>query len=261
MTRDLISFDWKVCEAGYEWVHVDESGTAHWRRPPETWPSDSPIGPYGGSNVVYMGHSRAGPPYFLAAIDKWRERPISPIKENPNLFLEFASLSEKPDDILGFANKWGLLGEPVRPLPHAILQRRFDAKPAIHLLEPVSEWLFAIGSIRSLVAIFSKVNDEDWYDRLGFLNSQLVASLNVKLEYDAESRDPTLKLLPKSLSAAMYLQIASAITEHAGYRDCVVCKKWFEISRSYAARSDKIYCSDACRMRAYRIRCREASRT
>ena len=51
----------------------------------------------------------------------------------------------------------------------------------------------------------------------------------------------------------MWLQFANAIEGDRDYAQCVECASWFEIAPG-SGRPDKRYCSDACRMRAYRKR-------
>ena len=65
-----------------------------------------------------------------------------------------------------------------------------------------------------------------------------------------------LSLKPTSLLSAMYLQFSSAIVGFEGItsiRKCEACGTWFEVSPR-AGRPEKKYCSDACKMRAYRNR-------
>lgn len=312
MSRDVISFEWPVCESGYDWVHVEDEVTARWCEPPDKWPSESPIGPLGGGEAgnVWAGTAvLVGPPYFLAALDDEHERLTDPTTENPNLFLTFATLSERPADLQAFANRWGLLGEPLGNRPRAILEPRLGV-----ILEPVSEWIYAIRNFRFLLFIIRRIADGDegllshyvtwdspssvtwragsedphplgiqriisdevnpeWLaeltpgDVLGpaglyvkdRVNAALAAQLSVKMSVDPKTRKVGLGLVPRSLLAAMYLQLASALVDAAGFRECVVCSKWFEVSGSYSTRNDRIYCSDACRMRAYRNRRKEAN--
>jgi hypothetical protein len=61
-----------------------------------------------------------------------------------------------------------------------------------------------------------------------------------------------LDLEPKNLLGAVWLQLAQAVGGNRKFRECGGCRRWFECS--LAARSDKLYCSDACRARAYRER-------
>ena len=59
-----------------------------------------------------------------------------------------------------------------------------------------------------------------------------------------------LAVTPRSLLQALWVQFCMAITENASFRRCEQCQRWF----SEASRSDKLFCSDACRIAAYRLR-------
>jgi hypothetical protein len=60
---------------------------------------------------------------------------------------------------------------------------------------------------------------------------------------------------PDSLLSAAWLQFAVAIDGDKEHRQCQrqACGKWFELSPE-VNRADKLFCSDVCRMRAYRQR-------
>jgi hypothetical protein len=62
-----------------------------------------------------------------------------------------------------------------------------------------------------------------------------------------------LCIRPETLLDALWTQVAQAVDGSQSLQNCFVCKQWFTI-KSGEGRSDKKYCSDACRMRAYRKR-------
>jgi hypothetical protein len=63
--------------------------------------------------------------------------------------------------------------------------------------------------------------------------------------------------VPSSLIGLLWLQFADAIATNRIFKQCGQCKKWFETTQS-SARTDKLYCSQTCRVRAYRTRQAEA---
>jgi len=77
----------------------------------------------------------------------------------------------------------------------------------------------------------------------------------VVLKEDPESESKSLRICirPSHLCDALWIQLAQAIDGSDTIRTCIECKKWFTI-KSGQGRSDKEYCSDACKMRAYRKR-------
>jgi hypothetical protein len=56
-----------------------------------------------------------------------------------------------------------------------------------------------------------------------------------------------------NLRTALWLQLADAVVNNRTIERCLVCKRWFEVSPE-ASRSHKRFCSDACRVKAYRDR-------
>jgi hypothetical protein len=64
---------------------------------------------------------------------------------------------------------------------------------------------------------------------------------------------PVLQFAAANLRTALWLQLADAVVNNRTIERCLVCKRWFEVSAE-ASRSHKRYCSDGCRVRAYRDR-------
>jgi hypothetical protein len=76
---------------------------------------------------------------------------------------------------------------------------------------------------------------------------------NVLLRNDARNNSARLCIKPRDLINAMYTQLALAIDGNVNLRSCLECRNWFTLEAG-RGRSDKEYCSNACRMRAYRKR-------
>src|SRR6266542_2500364 len=74
-----------------------------------------------------------------------------------------------------------------------------------------------------------------------------------RLYWDEEEGPPVTRIVPSSLLGALWLQFHQAISSRKDYRQCEVCKSWFEISPK-VNRASKLYCGDACRSQAYRDR-------
>jgi hypothetical protein len=67
----------------------------------------------------------------------------------------------------------------------------------------------------------------------------------------------SVSIMPKGLIGALWLQAALAVSGGKDFRQCHECQTWFEVATGQG-RSDKLYCSTACRMRAYRKRKKES---
>lgn len=82
------------------------------------------------------------------------------------------------------------------------------------------------------------------------LNSNIESNVTSQIVWDSKAERFRLEFAPRNLSGAMGLQLMMAITRSADFKPCVVCGRWMEV----AGGGKKEYCSDACRMKAYRQR-------
>src|SRR5207249_11188065 len=85
------------------------------------------------------------------------------------------------------------------------------------------------------------------------VNRYLEMEISPRLLWELKRNSLGLHLVPSSLHRAMWLQFAQAIGGNKSFRRCLECGKWFEVSPK-TTRSDREYCSDQCRSKAYRDR-------
>jgi hypothetical protein len=83
-------------------------------------------------------------------------------------------------------------------------------------------------------------------------------SLNVhasraQLTWDRSSGRERVRIVPRSLIAAIWLQFSLAIDGKRTYRECPVCHEPFEVGGE-GARADSVYCGRSCNLKAYRAR-------
>lgn len=91
------------------------------------------------------------------------------------------------------------------------------------------------------------------------VNQHLKGRVSPRLLWNKDKTRLGLHIVPRSLIGAIWLQFAQAIDGRKEYRRCEECRTWFELSPDIA-RTSKLYCSNACRSRAYRKRQAEARR-
>jgi len=91
------------------------------------------------------------------------------------------------------------------------------------------------------------------------LNHHLSGRVSPQVYKRDSTNKLTLYIVPNSLIGALWLQFAQAIDGNKEFRRCEECRTWFELSPE-TARTSKLYCSNACRSRAYRKRQAEARR-
>jgi hypothetical protein len=106
-----------------------------------------------------------------------------------------------------------------------------------------SEWIET-----ALVFLMDVVNKELYDHQIG--SPMLVYSGYERLGWQHSAQN---------LVGALWLQFADAIATNRNFQQCFGCKKWFAAAYDLA-RSDKQYCSQTCRTRAYRTRRNEARR-
>lgn len=85
------------------------------------------------------------------------------------------------------------------------------------------------------------------------INDRLKGRISPRLLWGKNRTKLGLYIVPNSLIGALWLQFAQAIDGNKEYRRCEECRGWFELSPE-TARTSKLYCSNACRSRAYRGR-------
>jgi hypothetical protein len=79
----------------------------------------------------------------------------------------------------------------------------------------------------------------------------------VALVWDRAKGGPSVQIMPHNLWAAILLQFALAIDGNRDYQRCPGCGTWFELSPG-TNRSDRLTCSDSCRVRLVRQRREQA---
>lgn len=91
------------------------------------------------------------------------------------------------------------------------------------------------------------------------INEHLHGRASPRLLWDEERERLGLYIVPDGLIGALWLQFARAVERNTTFRQCFECGSWFELAPG-TGRSDKLYCSTPCRIRAYRRRQAEAAR-
>jgi len=85
------------------------------------------------------------------------------------------------------------------------------------------------------------------------INEGLKGRVSAQMGWSNDEGRQVTQLVPDSLIGAMWLQFSMAVSRDIDFEHCLECQSWFEIAPG-SGRPDKSYCSDACRMRAYRKR-------
>lgn len=87
--------------------------------------------------------------------------------------------------------------------------------------------------------------------------TRLQNNVSGTMTWQEESERLRLVFAPTNLLTALWLQFAQSVHGDTEYHSCQQCGKWFEVD-STAVRTSRVYCSSACRSKAYRHRKGEA---
>jgi hypothetical protein len=197
-------------------------------------------------------------------------RQYDPFVEEPALFYVFAELTISPDSIRTFANRYG-------PFSGAEIAYYDEWSDAVRYMnEVIRLWQSIrrrdVGEIEKLFRAWSgreeyeDANDEDILrdaqETLTLTLRNKALDLNVLfLDFDLtpgllSSGAVVLRSCTRSLWQAMWQQLLLAVFESKEFRRCVWCNRPFEASASRPGtkrrgRSDRVFCTDSCRVKSY----------
>jgi hypothetical protein len=167
----------------------------------------------------------------------------------PNLFKVFLKLKDQ-SEMLKFANNYGTLGLTEENGGQRWVEDWGDDSDE-RLVDTPSGWETQIKAMHdAFYGWKGKTAAEADIEKT--INEWLEGCVDVKFQR-AEKHGWELATVPRSLIGALWLQLAQTIAGSKQYKVCPVCGKLFEASRG-ANRSDRLYCTDACKARAYRDR-------
>ena len=198
-------------------------------------------------------------------IEKWRvlqprserTRPVDLFKAK-FAYLEFAQTPATEDGIKDFADRYGPLFPDIGTGPDQYGRSIFTWSSYIEMMRRIVElWKKSrvTGDFRKIIRATKRIRAAD--DLISFMElggpANLLTGVEVQLllKEDPQSASPRLCIRPNSLAHALWAQFLLKIDGNVNLGACVQCRKLFTLE---AGRSDKEYCSDACRMRAYRKR-------
>jgi hypothetical protein len=265
----LLDFECRAAVGGYDVVEFDQTGMKSvWNR--DSGRSEFVLAPNATDDERYLANrwgdhllipvARHAPPSTIVDMLRprsERNRRFNLFQSNSSAFLEFAGTPLTPDGIKAFADV------------HGPLLSRVDEKFPFHDFwgHNLRAWGDTIKEMRKAVDLWDKSRTTGDFSKLirvlerrseirlptpGKISEAGIGA-NVLLKEDPRNASARLCIRPTHLRDALWIQLALAIDGSESLRTCVECKKWFTISAGQG-RSDKEYCSDACRMRAYRKR-------
>lgn len=176
---------------------------------------------------------------------QWRT--YDPLADEVGLFREFAAVEPTPEGIVTFANRYGELGvwrAKVRDFAGA----KYAADEAGG--DSLDHWRREIEAVRTALTNWDA--KQAWEPIEAAVNAAFTRYVAPRLVQGADGV-PAVRLVPKCLAGAIWVQVAEAVTGTKKTQRCVTCGRWFVLSPG-EARADSRYCREACRSRAYRAR-------
>lgn len=191
--------------------------------------------------LYLLGRSKDSP----SAVQTGRLDFYDPIATEPALYRVFAGLDRTPEAILGFANEYGHLAGL------ASLEDWQNKIAHMKRMGSVADRLIALGCSGKKPS--GKVAAE---------STELIRRVldQVQTAPTAEiNEDGTVGLydVAYDLWSALNIQLVEAIADRKQYRPCDECGKPIEISPT-VNRTERAYCSNSCRVKAYRERKKDA---
>lgn len=178
----------------------------------------------------------------------WRcyefETHYDPSAKEPALFRVFAELKPNESAILEFANRFGDIAE----IPLILWG------PGASL----ADWQKAIVEIRSAIKVGDLLVRKSASDaEIAEFVTELLSGLAANVTLSPMGNGIGLRAMGVGLLQAIKFQLADAVIERRGYRKCDFCGRPFEL-RPQVNRSDRVFCTDTCRVKSYQHRKKQA---
>lgn len=177
------------------------------------------------------------------------------------LFHEFGDLDySNQTAILNFARRYGLLGVPMQVQSIRVRAENGEQRDHHASGEPFLRWALEVSLMREGLRLANAKRSIDASGRLKWLFDRHLQHVQGRLDFNPAG-EPKLSLEPRTLVAAMWLQLALAVTAEKRFVACKFCRRIFEISTEQTGfRSHREFCSDSCKTKDYRKRKRTALR-
>ena len=144
---------------------------------------------------------------------------------NGGLFRQFAALEPSPEEILRFADEYGCL---------------MNTDGAV---ERFTEWQFWMALMKDLVAALDDSRNKDFWGLFNGVSGHPWEPLfAARIKPHTDPSKSRLKLIPNSLLAAMWLQLANAGTKSTAFKQCEFCPHWFPVGPGTGRKPSKRFC-------------------
>ena len=247
--------------------------------------------PVGSKPVYGPGRHRMITDGLPESLFRTLAKPVEPLELEPAIHRSFASLGRDEESYSAFASSFGLLHGGIE-VQIEMPQGETGKGLSVSVGEPVKIWRSEVEDMRQALRVWDWNQNRDIEDLTEFLDSRtrefpveiqaafmsgdlvspsmfwisgqiskrVVGEINIHFAEEVPvSPGHMLALSIKSLRAGLWLMLGLEMHDGKKYASCAQCGKWFEI-RTGSRRTTRVYCSNACRTRAYRNRQGEVRR-
>jgi len=212
----------------------------------ETWIPD------GGFEIAKrkLKTSDGGSALADCLVAKWPDDELArdfPCARQPCLHRIFADCPPDTERILSLAGRYGLLtvSIPRTPAPSQVVKA--DMLPP----EPVEIWRKEIQALRACTKMWDSIGDHESKTERERLSRNITEHL-ARVPFHLNISDGIFRYCPATPSAALWQRFAAEVAGLIHPARCPAhnCGRWF--LRGASARSDKRFCSNACKNQAFR---------
>lgn len=162
-----------------------------------------------------------------------------PFEENSALFMTFAEVSQTPEGVKDFADRFGLL----------LKRPKDEYEPEI----PIAAWLKFIRRMQGATDMWARSREQGSVEHLiEVLSAQSMYQATMYLRPVNDPLRAALHLRPSTLYYGMWMQFAEAVANNAQLRQCARCRKWIAFGSGTGRRESSKFCSPACRRAAWK---------
>ena len=162
-----------------------------------------------------------------------------PFQENSALFMTLAEVSQTPEGVKAFADRFGLL----------LQSPKEKFKDSL----PISLWLKSIKRIKAAVDLWRGLQESGNIEYLiEVLSREAVPSADMVLRLVNDPLQAAIYLRPDSLGTGIWLQFLECVANNARLKQCARCQKWIAYGSGTGRRESSKFCSSACRRAAWK---------
>ena len=157
-----------------------------------------------------------------------------PFQENSALFMELAEVSQTPEGVKAFADRFGLL----------LKSPKEKFKDPL----PISLWFKSIKRIKAAVDLWRGLQESGNIEYLiEILSREAVYSADIVLRLVNDPLRAAIYLRPEELLIGIWMQFLECIANNARLKQCARCQKWIAYGSGMSHRESAKFCSSVCR--------------